>query len=115
MTLKAAVALLLLGVPAAASGQSRAEADTMSACCRVVRLEGTSGHVTARETSTGYTFRFTVKDRRVRAAIKIGDAVWADFATKIVKLRMAEGAPCCLMVEMPSPPQSSLSPKPPER
>ena len=122
MTLKTACTVLLLGFPAAAFGQVRDTVATRSrpvqtgeatACCRVVRLEAATGQVTARETATGYTFRFAVKDRRLRAAIRIGDAVWADFATKAVKLRTSESEPCCSIVEMPSP-NTSDTPQPPE-
>lgn len=113
MNLKTACAvLLLLGIPGAAAAQPR---DTTSACCRVVRLDAANGQVTARETATGYTFRFTVKDSRLRAAIKIGDAVWADFATKTVKVRKNDGAVCCAIVEMPSMPNPSATTKQPEQ
>ena len=116
MNLKTACAvLLLLGLSSVASAQRR---DTTTACCRVVRLDAATGQVTARETATGYTFRFAVKDRRIRGAIKIGDAVWADFATKAVKLNTNDGEPCCSIVEMPaqvSQPNPSATTKQPEQ
>jgi Cu/Ag efflux protein CusF len=116
MTLKTACAmLLLLGLPTVASAQRR---DTTTACCRVVRLDAANGQVTARETATGYTFRFAVKDRRIRAAIKIGDAVWADFATKAVKLNTNDSEPCCAIVQMPAQgahPNPSATTKQPEK
>lgn len=80
------------------SGAARSAA---RACCLVVRLDGASGIVTARETATGYTFRFEVKDRRRRAALKVGDPVWADFGSRTVKLRSTDASPCCAIVTTP--------------
>jgi hypothetical protein len=71
------------------------------ACCRVVRLEAASPIVTARETATGYTFRFELGNRRRRAALKVGDPVWADFGTNTVKLRSSEQKPCCAIITSP--------------
>ena len=71
------------------------------ACCRVVRLDGASPIVTARETATGYTFRFRLENRRRRAALKIGDPVWADFGTNTVKLKSTDPKPCCVIVTTP--------------
>ncbi|MGH7717953.1 MAG: hypothetical protein ACREON_03795 [Gemmatimonadaceae bacterium] len=62
--------------------------------------------VTARETATGYTFRFELGDRKRLTALKIGDAVWANFATKGVRLRANELEPCCNIVDaLPPPPR----------
>ena len=75
-----------------------APATAVPACCRVVRLEAASPIVTARETATGYTFRFELQNRRRRAALKVGDPVWADFGTNTVKLESTERKPCCAIV-----------------
>jgi hypothetical protein len=74
---------------------------TVPACCLVVRLEGASPIVTARETATGYTFRFELENRRRRAALKVGDPVWADFGTNTVKLESTDRKPCCAIVTSP--------------
>jgi hypothetical protein len=83
---------------AAAKARPRA---TVPACCLVVRLEDASPIVTARETATGYTFRFELENRRRRAALKVGDPVWADFGTNTVKLASTERKPCCAIVTSP--------------
>jgi hypothetical protein len=69
------------------------------ACCSIVRIGPAASVVTARETATGFTFRFTVKNRRVLATLKIGQPVWADFAAKTVKLKATDATPCCAIVE----------------
>lgn len=59
--------------------------------------------VTARETATGFTFRFEVKNRRLLGTLKIGQPVWADFAAKAVKLKATDDTPCCGIVDTPPP------------
>jgi hypothetical protein len=76
-------------------------------CCAVVKVDAEETIVTARETATGFTFRFVVKDSRLRASLRIGSPVWADFATKAVKLKVNDVEPCCSIVEVkptPAPP-----------
>ena len=68
-------------------------------CCTVVRVDAERGVITARETSTGYTFRIDVKNRKHRAAIKVGDKVWANFVVKKVRLEAAGDSLCCAIVE----------------
>jgi hypothetical protein len=77
------------------------------ACCSIVRVQPGASIVTARETATGFTFRFTVKNRRVLAGLKIGQPVWADFAAKTVKLKATDSTACCAIVETPPPPEST--------
>lgn len=81
------------------------------ACCSIVRIEAAALVVTARETATGYTFRFNVKKRRVLATLKIGQPVWADFVAKTVKLK-ADSTACCAIVETPPPPESTAGHSP---
>ena len=103
-------------VPNAAHSQSRdttaakARPSTTSlvvtpACCSVVRIDAKQSLVSARETATGFTFRFTVKSRRLLATLKISQPVWADFAAKTVKLKATDVQPCCAIVESPPPPE----------
>ena len=75
------------------------------ACCAIVRVEASKSLVTARETATGFTFRFTLKSKRLLATLKIGQPVWADFAAKTVKLKATDVQPCCAIVETPPPPE----------
>lgn len=82
-----------------AAARIRPAADSAAPpCCTVVRLDSASTIVTARETATGYTFRFEVKGRRLRASLGIGDPVWADFANKRVKLNVTDEHQCCSIV-----------------
>jgi hypothetical protein len=74
-------------------------AASLPACCTVVRLDTTRSIFTARETATGYTFRFSVKDRRLQRTLKVGNPVWADFATKKVTLGAADAQPCCAILD----------------
>lgn len=69
------------------------------ACCTIVRIDVEHSLITARETATGFTFRFSVKARRILAALKIGQPVWADFTAKTVKLKATDTTPCCSIVE----------------
>ncbi|MFN2397733.1 MAG: hypothetical protein ABR543_03660 [Gemmatimonadaceae bacterium] len=75
-------------------------ADT-TACCSVVRVDVARAIVTARETATGYTFRFTVRNRKLLASLKIGDRVWADFTKLKISLRPDEATPCCPIIRTP--------------
>jgi len=72
-------------------------------CCAIVRVDTTKSVVTARETATGYTFRFVVRTRRVLRALRIGQPIWADFTTNTVKLKPTDAKPCCGIV----PPETS--------
>jgi hypothetical protein len=74
------------------------------ACCAIVRIESEKLLVTARETATGFTFRFSVKNRRVLGTLKIGQPVWADFTAKTVKLKATDAQACCAIVETPPAP-----------
>lgn len=83
---------------------ARASVSATPACCAVVRVEGAKSLVTARETATGFTFRFAVKNRRLLGTLKVGQPVWADFAARTVKLKATDASPCCAIVETPPPP-----------
>ena len=67
-------------------------------CCSIVRVDTMTSVVTARETATGYTFRFVVKTRRVLRTLRIGQSIWADFTTSTVKLKPTDAKPCCGIV-----------------
>jgi hypothetical protein len=86
--------------PGALPAQSREEPVH---CCTVVRVDLKERIVTARETSTGYTFRIEVKNRKHLAATRVGDKVWADFAARKVRLEAAGDSLCCPIVETPLP------------
>jgi hypothetical protein len=104
------LAVLLTRVTSAQSRDSAnvvraaTQQSAVPACCRVVRVDAERSLVTARETATGYTFRFALKSRRVLDALKIGQPVWADFTAKTVKLKATDASPCCGIVEIKEDP-----------
>lgn len=63
-----------------------------AACCSITSVAARTGVVTARERSTGKTFRFAVKDRALLRTLRTGQNVWADFAAKTVSMTPAEPA-----------------------
>lgn len=100
--------ILWIWLPTAALAQSpdpsvkTPSAPRLPACCSIVRIDSARSIVTARETATGYTFRFAVKPRRLLRTLRIGQPIWADFTTKTVKLK-ANATPCCGIVPQESP------------
>ena len=72
---------------------------TTPACCSIVRIDTERLVVTGRETATGFTFKFAVKTRRLLATLKVGQPVWANFATGTVKLKEEDATPCCDILE----------------
>jgi hypothetical protein len=73
------------------------KASSASPCCSVVAVDAAKGIVTARELATGYTFRFKAI-KGALPAFKVGDAIAADFAAKTVRLKTADVAPCCTII-----------------
>ena len=94
------LSLLLVAGAMTAHAQEEApeeqeELQTMAAgiaCCSITAISARTGVVTARERSTGKTFRFQVKDRALLQTLKVGHGVWADFAARQVSVRPAEPA-----------------------
>jgi hypothetical protein len=75
---------------------------SIPACCKVVGADSATRTVTARETATGYAFRFRVSEPRQFGSVEIGDPVWADFAARTVRLDAGDPDPCCTI--LPAPP-----------
>ena len=105
--------LLLLGaalcLPAIGSAQGtgqtkvdQAKPKTAEPCCNIVAISVTDGVVTARETASGYTFKFKLTDKKLLSVLKVGDKVWADFAAKKVRLLKADAQPCCAIIANPA-------------
>lgn len=72
-----AVLLLLLCLTFA--GELIAPAAAAQPCCAIAAVDARTGLVKARENATGRTFEFTVSDMRLRAQLRAGRAVDADF------------------------------------
>jgi hypothetical protein len=102
----------LLWLPALASAQERGKTRVdpkpkdSEPCCSIVAINVVDALVSARETASGYTFKFKVSDKKLLATLKVGDNVWADFSTKKVRLRKADSEPCCNIVLIPNNPPS---------
>lgn len=67
-----------------------------SPCCGISGINGGTGVVTASETATNRTFQFKVEDRKLLLSLKVGQAVYANFATKKVSLNGQTA--CCSIV-----------------
>jgi Cu/Ag efflux protein CusF len=62
-------------------------------CCAITGFTPVDGVVAARETATGRTFQFKVNDAALLKSLKVGQMIYANFATKKVSV---DGAyPCC--------------------
>lgn len=92
---------LLVALLAALAPAIRVDAQTPTAkpvatppCCAITGIDLRRAVVTAQETSTGHVFRFEVPDRSILRALKVGQKVWADFATGKVTTEPEKG-PCC--------------------
>ena len=89
-----AAALWLL-TPATARGQS----EPATPCCGIVRIDLVSSVITARDLSTGFTFRVEVKSKKLLSSLKVGDKVWANFAVKRVRLGATGDSLCCAILD----------------
>jgi len=56
-------------------------------CCQITSINTASGVVSARDNSTGQSFRFFVKDSVLITSLKEGQAIFADFKTQQVFTR----------------------------
>ena len=74
-----------------------------SHCCTVTSVDSSVAIVTARETASGYTFRFTMRDAKQLRALKLADKVWADFTRKTVRLSEGGSDSCCTILAGPLP------------
>lgn len=77
--------------------------DAAEPCCNITALDATNQTATARETKTGRTFQFKVADTKSLSALKVGQAVHADFKTMKVSLSPDGIAPCCNLVNLRAP------------
>jgi hypothetical protein len=102
--MKRGVSALTLGLLAhsLAAQQPKPAGLAATPCCAITAIDQKTGVVGARESSTGYRFSFEVKDPKLRAGLKVGQKIWADFTTKRVSLK--PGAPCCDIIVGLSPP-----------
>lgn len=82
-------------------------------CCGIIAIDAAAGIVTARVTANGNVFQFKVADSRTLATLKVGQAVYANFAGKQVSL---DGrATCCAIISGPAAPAAARPPAPAAR
>ncbi len=62
-------------------------------CCSITSIDEAAGLVTAKVSSTGAAFQFTVKDSALLQSLKVGQSVYANFKTHQVSVDGIQ--PCC--------------------
>lgn len=67
-------------------------------CCAVVAVHARTALVTARDTTSGKTFKFQVSDKAMLRGLQPGDAVQADFAAGQVAIQKYGADICCPIV-----------------
>ena len=67
-------------------------------CCPITSIDPATGAVAARVNGTGQSFQFTVKDSALLHALKIGQAVFANFKTRQVSVDGKDV--CCQIVSL---------------
>jgi hypothetical protein len=65
-------------------------------CCVITKVESGSAIATGRENASGRNFQFAPVDRSLMRNLKVGQAIYADFATKTVAIEW--GKPCCHII-----------------
>lgn len=95
----AAVCALLLaqGETQAQIKKSRMDSEP---CCNIVAISQAAALVTARD-QAGKTFQFEVKNAALIRSLRVGQSVYADFATGKVSVNGA--SPCCAIVRPAEP------------
>lgn len=86
MKLAFSLAAIVLLSPCTALAQA-------SPCCGITSIDATTGIVTAKVTATGNVFEFKVTNARTLSTLKVGQAVYANFAGK--KASLDGRTACC--------------------
>lgn len=94
---------LLAGVPT--------EAQTPAACCSITAIEAATGVVSGKVSANGSVFQFKVADARTLSTLRVGQAVYANFAGKQVSLDGRSA--CCAIISGPT--AAAPAPAPPTR
>jgi hypothetical protein len=106
---------LVMAVPASSAAQQTGTAktrqpDSAAPCCSIVAIDVKTMTVTARETASGYTFKFKITDKKLLESLKVAEKIWADFTTKTIRLKKFDAAPCCNI--LPAQPGDANQPQP---
>jgi len=72
-------------------------------CCGITAIDAKTQTVSARDTKTRRTFQFKMADVAALRALKVGQAVHADFTTMKVSVKPDGIEPCCGIVNLSAP------------
>lgn len=97
-----------LSVVSVATPPLVAQATPAQPCCSIVSVNA-NGLVSAKETATGRTFQFQIKDQALLTSLHVGQQIWADFASRAVSLA-AGGQPCCEITSAAAGPRINTGP-----
>ncbi|MGQ0766002.1 MAG: hypothetical protein ACT4OZ_10080 [Gemmatimonadota bacterium] len=102
---KTLVYALVVTTPVRTQGQVRA-----AACCTITAIDTRSGVVSARVSASGEVFEFTSRAPNTLSALRVGQAVHANFTSRQVSL---DGrATCCTVTKGPTAPAATRVPSP---
>jgi hypothetical protein len=86
------------------------EPDGIAPCCAITGINGATGLITARIVATGREFTFKVANAALLPALRIGQAISADFPANSVSVYPVD--PCCAIVSAVTADASSAVAKP---
>ena len=91
-----AIPLLLAAAASVGGAQPRPAAP----CCAITAIDARTGVISAKETASGKTFEFKARNPMMVATLKVGQGVYANFATNQVSL---DGRTvCCTLTSAPT-------------
>lgn len=93
--IRATLALAMIAMPAASHAGEP--------CCGITAIDAKTQMVSARDMKTRRTFQFRVADLAALRALRVGQAVHADFTTMKVSVKPDGIEPCCGIVNLSAP------------
>jgi hypothetical protein len=96
---------------ATAAAKAGGQVNPAVPCCNITGVNMETGIVAAKENTTGQMFSFKVSNANLLNSLKIGQGVYANFATKQVSLNGAQ--PCCSIVSLAAASAQGTAPLPP--
>jgi len=103
-----ATSLAAATAPGKAAGQTNPE----TPCCAITGVNTQTGIIAAKENATGRIFSFNVGDANLLRSFKVGQGVYANFATHQVSVNGI--APCCDIVRLAAAPTPGTALVPPK-
>jgi Cu/Ag efflux protein CusF len=87
------LATCVLLLSASSAQAQRTKSTDGEPCCSIAVIDLQKALITARDNARKTTFQFEVKDAALLKSLRVGQAVFADFATGKVRIHGSE--PCC--------------------